>query len=146
MSIEEHLLPDEKLISQHGLLYASSRRLIHYVQKGAAPQIHELPYDRLTGIRIIRRANHKLMIAGTMVSFCAAYASTMLSLFFGILAIPVGIALVILGSIGRDSHYQIEGRDMTEAEEKIWQLKHKYAQHFIATLRTIVPSIEENLD
>jgi uncharacterized membrane protein len=146
MSIEEHLLPGEKLISQHGLLYASSQRIIHYAGKNSAPQIHALPYDRLTGIRIVRRANHKLMMVGTIVSISAAYASTMLSLFFGIFAIPAGVAMVLLGSVGRDSHYQIEIRDMTEAEEQIWQIKHKYAQHFISTLRTIVPSIEEKLD
>ena len=146
MALEEHLLPDETITSQHGPFYATPRRIIRYTQTPEAEQVHELPYTRLSGMELVKLPRHRLMIMGTVVAIGGAFVGLTWGLIFTtIIAIPGGIAMVIVGGIGREAYYQLQAHNMTKEEEHLWRVDYRHSQHFINTLHTILgdrPDIE----
>ncbi len=169
-NLETMLAPGEKVLSQCGPLYATSRRLLRYERQGGAVSFEELSYQQLTGVEVVRKASHPIMALGVLAVLGAIFM-TITGLIFvtAFLAVAGGLAMVLYGSKGHNSYYQLHVDQPptvpspepptelevaldriksafginTEKVDKRWQLDFVKGRSFIATVRTIRGDLPE---
>lgn len=163
MSLQDYLMPGEKILSECKPFYATSRRIMRYDEReGGGPT--ELAYQQLAGVELIRKPNHPMIILGLLCIF-AAVLLTMAGLIFftSALALIGGGVLIVLGVRGTLGYYQLRTRQSdrpigqpletslgasflmlmeslglrTPDEEARWRLEYQKAGSFIATVRNI---------
>ncbi len=139
MGVYDHLMAGEEMLSQFDPFYATSRRVIRYVQKPTREEFLELPYARLTSIETIKTPRHNLMIAGTAVIIGAVFL--FLTLFVVITLLPaiiMGLAMIIYGGMGKEGYVQLHIHGATSGEERPWRVKWQGSGSFIATIRSVI--------
>ena len=138
MDPEPYLRQDERIVSSFGPYHATSSRILLCLDGDSGPVLHEIPYSRLERIEEVRLASHRLMILGATAAIGGFVSSFSLGLFSPIMAGIAGVAMIIYGGIGKPGYYQIRARGMADAELPLWQLRHRGAGSFIASVRVIV--------
>ena len=169
-SLETTLMPGERVLSECGQLYATSRRLLRCEAQGGRVFFEELPYQQLTGVEVVRKANHPMMALGVMAVIGAIFM-TITGLIFvtAFLAVGGGLAMLLYGSKGNNSYYQLHidqppaapnPEPPTELEvalervkgalgigaekvDKRWRVDYVQGRTFIATVRTIRGGLPE---
>ena len=137
MGIREHLRHEETIISDHRPFYATSQRIIHYVERDGIEEIRELSYARLTSVEVIKLPRHKMMIAGTLMIVGGALMSTIVFITSWV-AILAGIGAILYGGIGREAFYQFHANGMTKEEAARWRLAYWGNGSFIRTILTAI--------
>ena len=138
MSIQDHLRQGEAIISDHNPYYATSFRVIHYLEKDGNEELSELSYSRLTSVEVVKLARHNVMIAGTMMVIGGAILAATWGLIGSWLSIIAGIGVVIYGGIGREAYYQFRAEDMDKEEEAKWRLAYWGSGSFVRTVKTAI--------
>ena len=168
--LETTLAPGEKVLSECGPLFATSRRLLRCERRPAGVSFEELSYQQLTGVEVVRKASHPIMALGVLAVLGAIFM-TITGLIFvtAFLAVAGGLAMVLYGSKGHNSYYQLHVDQpptasspepptelevalervkaafgiSTEKVDKRWQLDFVKGRSFIATVRTIRGDLPE---
>ena len=168
--LETALMPGERVLSECGTLLATSRRLLRREGQGGRVFYEELPYQQLTGVQVVRKASHPVMALGVLAVIGAIFM-TITGLIFvtAFLAVAGGLAMVLYGSKGHNSYYQLHVDQppdapfpepptelevaierlktafgiTTEKVDKRWQLDYVKGRSFIATVRTIRGDLPE---
>ncbi len=163
MSLQDYLMPGEKVLSVCEPFYATSRRIMRYDEKeGGGPA--EIAYQQLTGVELIRKPSHPMIILGLLCIFVAILLTmTGLIIVTSIVALFGGGALIALGVRGGLGYYQLRTRSSRRPEghpletgmaasilalmeslglrkpdeDAIWRLDYQKAGSFIATVRNI---------
>ncbi len=138
MSVESHLRPDERIISTFEPYYATSSRVILFLEKNDGDVIYELPYSRIEKIEAIRTSNQPRMLLGAVVTIASFIATFSLGMITPLLGVIVGVFLVLHGGIGGLSYYQIRGRGIPNKEMYRWQIRYRGAGSLIASIQTII--------
>ena len=164
------LLPGEKILSECGSLYATSRRLILYEERNGQVAVEELSYQNLVGVELVRKASHPMMVLGVLAMLGAIFLTiTGLIFITAFLSVGGGAALLLYGSKGNVSYYQLHisrpapvtpsepptelevvlqriksalGIKPSETDER-WRLDYLTGKSFIATVRNIKGSLPE---
>ena len=137
MAIRDKLNVEESIISDNSPYYITSQRLIYYQENERGEEFSEIPYSRIESVEIVRSPIHKLMIAGTMLTIGGAIMAASMHFITSWPAMLAGIAALIYGGIGRESHYQIHAKEMTKLETDRWRLTYWGNGSFVKTVRTI---------
>ena len=168
--VEPTLMPGERVLTECGPIYATSRRLLRRESQGGRVFYEELSYQQLTGVEVVRKASHPIMALGVLAMIGAIFM-TISGLIFvtAFLAVAGGLAMVLYGSKGHNSYYQLRvdqpppgpaPEPPTELEvalerfktalgisnekvDKRWQLDYVKGRSFIATVRTIRGDLPE---
>ncbi len=170
MSVENMLMPGERILSECKPFYATSRRIIRYDDGLDGEPMAEITYPQLTGVQLARKPSHPLMLAGTVAILGAVFLTLVGVIFFtSILALAGGIAMLAFGARGKVGYYrllvQVPGGTTSrglEAEpgsglgtimealglkssddEARWRLDYPQGGSFIATVRNIKGELPE---
>ena len=122
LKVAAHLRDRERIVSSFGPYYATSHRVLLYLERNTGPEMHELPYNRLDRIEAVSVSNQGLMMLGAVVVILSILLVFTLALVTPLLAAIVGVVAVFYGGIGRPAYYQIHGRGMSEKELRRWQV------------------------
>ena len=138
MNVESHLRPDERIISTFEPYYATSSRVLLYLEKNDGDVVYDLPYTRIEKIEAIRTSNQPKMLLGAVVTIASFIATFGLGMITPLLGVVAGVFLVLHGGIGGLSYYQIHGKGVPNEEMYRWQIRYNGAGSLIASIRTIV--------
>ncbi len=169
-SLEDVLMPGEKILSECKPFYATSRRIIRYDRGMRGTRFESVDYEEIVSLGLVRKPSHPMMILGTLAILAAIFLSAGGFLFFtSILALIVGVGLLILGARGNLGYYRLnlrkppallpdppevnwtttmrgfmESAGLWESEDQSrWCLDYYRAGSFIATVRIIVRDLPE---
>ena len=163
MSLQDMLMPGERIVSECKPFYATSRRIMRYDEKeGGGPA--EIAYHQLTGVDIIRKPSHPMILFGTLCILATIFLTvTGLIFITSVLALIAGAVLIGFGFRGKLGYYQLHIQKssrptsqesepdlmtsvralmeslglMTPNEEARRRLDYPRAGSFIATIRNI---------
>ncbi len=138
LKVAESLEDGERIVSSFGPYFATSRRILLYLERARGLIIRELAYESLNDIRSVNRANHLLLLAGVMLVIISFFSMPILGVFLPLAGAGLGAYFLILGSVGRPAYYQIEAEDILPQEQWLWQIRHQGSGSFIATIRIIL--------
>ena len=170
MTVQDVLLPDEKVLSECKPFYATSRRIIRLDEGSHGGSLAELTYTQVTAVGLVRNPSYPVMIAGVMVLLCAVFVTFIGFIFFtSILAVGGGAALLLSGSRGKPAFYQLHvqklptlapsrpgsewqttintfkgwlGMGADEGDSK-WRLDYRKGGSFITTVRLVKGTLPE---
>ncbi len=135
-----------------------------YEEHNGRSSVEELSYQQLRGVELVRKANHPVMALGVMAVLGAIFMTISgLILVTAVLAVGGGVAMILYGSKGNNSYYQLHidrpapaapAEPPTELEvvleriktalgiksadvDKRWKLDYITGRSFIATVRNI---------
>ncbi|MSQ14761.1 MAG: hypothetical protein EXR50_02725 [Dehalococcoidia bacterium] len=137
MSLRDHLEPEEHIQSRCDPFYATSRRLIRYQLTREGEKIQFLSYRGVKSVELVRKPQHKLMVAGTLMSATGLFLFVYLMLWTAIPAFFMGIGLIIYGGQGNEVYYQIHFDNMTAQEKELWRIRIRGSKDFIASIADI---------
>lgn len=170
MSVQDILKPGEKVLSVCKPLYATSQRIVRYDERMPGEQVDEIAYNDLTGVELMWKPSHPMMILGTVCIIAAIFLSlTGLILITSVPALIIGVVLLVLGARGGPGYYRLRTRDSsphpyltpdrkqsitlltvmeylglrTSIEETRWRMDYSKAGSFLATVRNIVGDLPE---
>ena len=172
MSLQDILMPGEKILSECRPFYATSRRIIRYDERVQGAPMVEVAYHQLTAVEVIRKPSHPMMLLGTLAVISAIFLTAIGLIFITSLpALIAGVVLLVLGARGKLGYYRLHVREnsaapaqpstseadlgttirsfmeymgvMTPAEEARWIMDYSKARSFIATVRNIRGEIPE---
>ena len=170
MSVQDVLMPGEKILSVCKPLYATSQRIVRYDERMPGGPVDEIAYHQLTGVELMWKPSHPMMIIGT-VSIIAAVFLSLTGLIFitSVPALIIGVVLLALGARGGPGYYRLRISDpsagaymtpdrkqgntllmlmeylglRTAVEETRWRMDYSKAGSFLATIRNIVGDLPE---
>lgn len=137
MPVEKHLMSGEEVLATCGPFLATSRRLIRYRETGKGEDYRQVAYTQLETVELVKKARHPLMITGTLLSIVSLGLLFYIPVSATILFI-LGVALVIIGGVGKEAYYQIHIRGLPKEEERLWRVNHPRSGQFIATVKNII--------
>ena len=170
MSLQDILMPGEKILSECKPFYATSRRIIRYDDQVEGEQPATLDYEQVTAVELTRKSNHPMMILGTLAIIAAIFLTTTgYILITSIPALLGGVALLALGARGKLGYYRLHIRKTptapsqaseqdrtpgvrnlmesmglrTRVEEVRSRLDYARAGSFIATIRNVGGELPE---
>lgn len=132
-----HLKDGERIVSQFGPYFATSRRILVVMKKAAETVVDELPYTQLETIYEVSVPNHRKMMIGAILAIAGFVLTFVWYLILPLIAAFLGIFLVFQGSVGQPAYYQLHAHGMEKHQLQRWQIRHYGAGSFIATIRTI---------
>ena len=101
MSLQDILIPGEKILYECKPFYATSPRIIRYDETAQGEPMAEIAYHQLTAVELMRKPNHTMMILGTLVILAAIYLIGAGFIFITFIpALMGGAALLALGARG----------------------------------------------
>ena len=163
-------MPGEKILSVCKPLYATSQRIVRYDERTPGRPVDEIAYHQLTGVELVWKPSHPMMIIGTISIISGIFLSwTGLILITSIPAVIVGVVLLALGARGGPGYYRLRIRDSSadtymmpdqkqnntlltlmeylglrkDVEETRWRMDYSKAGGFLATIRNIVGDLPE---
>ena len=170
MSVQDFLKPGEKILSVCKPLYATSQRIVRYDERMPGGPVDEIAYHELTGVELMWKPSHPMMILGTISIISALFLSlTGLILITTVPALIIGVVLLGLGARGGPGYYRLRTRDSsphpymtpehkqsitlltvmeylglrTAVQETRWRMDYSKAGSFLATIRNIVGDLPE---
>ena len=138
LKVAESLDEGERIVSSFGPYFATSRRILLYLERARGLVVRELAYEALNDIRSVNKANHLLLLAGIMLVVVSFFSMPILGVFLPLAGAALGAYFLILGSVGRPAYYQIEADGILPQEQWLWRIKHRGSGSFIATIRIIL--------
>ncbi len=170
MSLQDVLIPGEKVLSECKPLYATSRRIIRYDEGPGAEPMAELAYHQISGVQVRQQPSYFMMVFGALCLISALYLTLLGHIFITALpALVIGVVLMFFGAQGKFRYYQLRLRNvpppvttepetnwdttvrpfmesigvMTPAYEALWRLDYHSGGSFIATIRTVIGHLPE---
>lgn len=137
LSVRGQLKQGERIVSNFGPYYATSDRILLYLETSAGPVQRELPYADLERIEEVKVTKQKLMILGTAIALGGFAAAAVWGIVVLLISLLVGISLVVYGGISRPAYYQLHGRGVSAEDMPYWQVRHHGAGSFLSSIRTI---------
>lgn len=139
LNIYNHLASTEKLLSSFGPFHATSSRLLRLDPANGASRGHllEIPYSQLVSIKLMRNANHPMLLTGTLIIILGFLLIPFL-VFSSAFIILLGGVFLFLGMKGKAGYFQIYARDMPRQAERYWQVQYERSGSFIATIRSVI--------
>ena len=147
LKVVESLGKDERIVSSFGPYFATSRRILLYMDRARGLLVRELSYESLSNIRSVNKANHLVLLAGIGLVIASLFSMPILGVFLPLAGAALGAYFLILGSVGRPAYYQIEAEGILPQEQWLWRINHRGSGSFIATIRIILgkePQIDSN--
>ena len=138
MGIEDHLRPDEVVISELPPFYLTSFRILNMPTGGLGEAPSQLPLEQITGIELIRASSHPMMISGTLMSLMGVVLASLGLYISAILIVPAGIGIVIAGGMGTSRYFQLRTSGAARQDESLWRLHHQKSRSLIASLQNII--------
>ena len=135
--IQEQLRPGERVVSNFGPYYATSDRILLYLETRTGTIIRELPYPDLEGVEEVKVGRPRLVLLGATIAIVGLLATTGWGIIFPIIGLAVGIPIALYGVIGRPAYYQLHSRAMPVQDIPYWRLRHRGAGSFLSSVRTI---------
>ena len=136
-SVQGQLRQGERVVSNFGPYYATSDRILLYLETSAGPVQRELLYADLERIEEVKVRNQKLMILGTVMALGGFAAAAAWGIFIPLIGPLIGIPIVIYGGIGRPAYYQLHGRGVSARDMPYWRVRHHGAGSLLSSIRTI---------
>ena len=136
-SVQGQLRQGERVVSNFGPYYATSDRILLYLEISTGTVQRELPYSELERIEEVKVANRRLMILGTVVALGGFFAAVGLGMVIPLIGLIIGIPAVIYGGIRRPAYYQLHSRGVSPEDMSYWQIRHHGAGSFLSSIRTI---------
>ncbi|MFQ6029857.1 MAG: hypothetical protein ACE5Q6_20465 [Dehalococcoidia bacterium] len=139
LDIQQHLGSSERILSVFRPFYATSHRVLRLDPEDGPSRgyLLEIHYNQLTSVDLVRRSNHLLMAAGTIMVILGLLLTTVL-FFSSIFAVLVGAGFLFVGFKGKPGYYQISARDLPRQAERYWQVEYNRSGSFIATIRSAI--------
>ena len=142
IDLAPYLTYNERVVSQFGPYFATSQRVVLVTERQSKTEFHEIPYNELESIEDIRVFNHQQFARGALLASFGVLISLIWLSIVSIALVVIGTVLLIRGGFWKVAYYQLRGRGMEGPELYKWQLKHKGAGSFIATIQTITGRTE----
>lgn len=139
MSLTSHLEPGEEVLARAGPFYATSRRVLRYqLLRGGAEDFRQLPYAKISSVEATRMPNHRFMVTGTLIGISGVFITLTLGFFTTILAVPAGIALIILGSRGwgNQQYFQLHAPGSTPKEQALWRIPYAGSMDLMVAIQS----------
>ena len=136
--VQNQLRDGERIVSNFGPYYATSQRILVYMERAKGKLVRELPYSGLEGIRVVNVSNHALLATGTGLIVASLASMVILGFVLPLLGVAAGVYLLLMGAVGKPAYYQIEGPEVAPDERWVWQVNHQGSGSFIASVRMIV--------
>ena len=170
MSLQDVLVPGEKVLSECKPFYATSRRIIRYDEGPGAKPMAALAYHQISGVQVRQRPSYFMMVFGALCLLSALYLTLMGHIFVTALpALVIGVVLMFFGVQGKLKYYQLQLRDVlppvsmepqtdwnttirpfmesvgiiAPTYEALWRLDYYSGRSFIATIRTVIGHLSE---
>ena len=134
VSLLNHLTPGEEVLSRLEHYYATSHRVLWYAETPKGEELAELPYYRLRSVELVRAPSHGLMVGGTVMTLAGFLLSLYLGFITGPLAIVFGLGMLFLGAYGKESHYQLNGDNLSREEQARWRIPYRGSMDFIVVV------------
>lgn len=131
MPLRDHLEPEESILARCDPFYATSRRVLRYQITKDGEQAVGLPYSRVQGVELVRKPQHRLMVAGTLMGAAGAFLFFYLGFITSIPTFIFGLGLIIYGGQGKEAYYQLHLYQMTKQEGEIWRIRFRGSADFI---------------
>ncbi len=138
LKVAESLYDGERIVSSFGPYFATSRRILLYLERARGLMVRELAYESLSDIRSVNKSNHLLVMTGAALVIVSFLSMPILGVFLPLAGAAAGVYFLILGSVGRPAYYQIEAEGVLPQEQWLWRIKHRGSGSFIATIRIIL--------
>ncbi len=138
LRVAESLKQGERIVSSFGPYFATSRRILLYLERAREQNVRELAYESLSDIRSVNRSNHLLVMTGAALVIVSIFSMPILGVFLPLVGAAAGAYFLILGSVGRPAYYQIEAEGILPQERWLWRIRHQGSGSFIATIRIIL--------
>ena len=135
--VQGQLRPGERVVSKFGPYYATSHRILLYLETDSRTITREIPYSELEGVEEVKLGNPRLMILGTGMALLGLLASAGWGIIIPLIGLAVGVAIVIYGGISRPAYYQLHSRSMSPRDIRYWRIRHHGAGSFLSSVRTI---------
>ena len=169
MSLQDILPPGEKMLAECSPFYATSRRIIRYEEGDRPDSTHELSYQDLAGVEVIRKPSHPMMALGTVAVLSSIFLALTGIIITAVASLIAGAAMLFLGSKGKPGYSRLllktrpltlvagpeEQRGptvggllillglKTPGDETLWLLDYWRGGSFIETVRTVVGNLPE---
>lgn len=130
MTIEDHLLSDEKILASakasfDAHLYATNERVLRYKKGFLSEKIDCLNYSHITGASYESYSYRWLIVVGIALIILGAILSNME--IIEVLSIPLilsGVVIVLVGILSKPrAWYQIKAVGLKENELQLWRME-----------------------
>jgi hypothetical protein len=138
MSVHQHLMTGEMIVSEHPPFYLTSLRIVRYEEGPEGVGTHALPLERLIGVNEVKSTHHYMMIIGSVLLIGGLVLAVTWGLITSFLAIASGVAALVMGAKGKTTGYQIMAHNVPKEDQSLWQLPSWGALKFVETLRSRV--------
>ena len=143
-NIHSYLAPSERMLSSFGSFHATNYRVLRLDPPDGTTQgrLLEIPYHRLISVDLVRRANHPLLILGTLMVLLGLFILPVLPVS-ALLTLPIAGGVLFMGARGKPGYFQLSARDMPKREERLWRVEYERSGTFVATLRSSIGQMPE---
>lgn len=135
MGVRGRLLAGESMVAEHPPFYLTSQRLLRYQEGPKGEQSRALPLERITGVEELKSTHHPTMVGGAILVISGVVLLLTWGLVTSWLSIVCGVVVLVVGSLGRSSGYQVRAHNQLKEEEALWRLKPWGSAHFVARIR-----------
>ncbi len=143
-NIHSHLAHSERLLSTFGSFHATNYRVLRMDPPEGPSKglLLEIPYNRLISVDLVRRANHPLLILGTVMALLGLFIMPVLPVS-ALLTLPIAGGVLFMGARGKPGYFQLSAQDMPKREERLWRVEYERSGSFVATLRSAIGQMPE---
>ena len=138
LKVAATLRDGERIVSSFGPYFATSRRILLYLEQAKGLLVRELPYEEFDDIRAVNESNHKLLGLGALLVIASIASMLFLGLFLPLAGVGLGGYVLLIGAMGRPAYYQIEAEEIDSDDLWLWRINHRGGGSFIATIRVIM--------
>ena len=143
-NIHSHLASAERLLGTFGSFHATNYRVLRLDPPGGPSngRLLEISYHRLISVDLVRRANHPLLLLGTVMALLGVFIMPVLPVS-ALLTLPIAGGVLFMGARGKPGYFQLSAQDMPKREEKLWRVEYERSGSFVATLRSSIGQMPE---
>ena len=143
-NIHSHLASSERLLSSFGSFHATNYRVLRLdpPEGPTKGRLLEIPYHRLISVDLVRRANHPLLVLGTVMVLLGLFIMPVLPVS-ALLTLPIAGGVLFMGARGKPGYFQLYTHDMPKREEGLWRVEYERSGNFVATLRSAIGQMPE---
>jgi hypothetical protein len=141
--VHSQLDAGERIVSDFGPYYATSKRVLLYADTRRGALLRELPYSRIASIDLVNGRDHRMMVLGVFLAILGLMLTFVWGLILPLLIFPFSFFALGVGLMGKPAFYQLRGTVMSPQELQEWQVSYRGAGSFIASIRTIMGEVPD---